>query len=403
MKVSCKRWLPKMLPYGRHNIDQNDIDAVVDVLKGDWLTCGPIVELFEEKLSKITHSPFAVSCSNGTTALHLALLALEVGVGDAVLVPAVTFLASANAVRYVGADVVFVDVDPSTGLMTAATLKNAIEQNQNLSLKAVINVHLAGQCSDLKDIYDVARSYNLFIIEDAAHAIGTMYRPQDGEVYPIGSNQYSDLTTFSFHPVKTIAMGEGGAITSKDATIVQKLKSLRSHGMSKDSEKWVNTEDEKGPWYYEMKDLGYNYRISDISCALGISQLEKLVQFKGERSTMVSRYDSLFANASHMQPLHKHSYSDTAWHLYVLLIDFKSLEISRKDLMEKLKEKGFGTQVHYIPLYKQPYYKKLYGAITLEGAEEYYAKCLSIPLYVGLTQTQQENITQEILSLCQAR
>jgi UDP-4-amino-4,6-dideoxy-N-acetyl-beta-L-altrosamine transaminase len=381
-----------MIPYGRHCLDQADINAVIEVLKSDWLTCGPVVDGFESAFAQTVGAQHAVSCSNGTTALHLALLALGVGQGDVVLVPAVTFLASANAARYVGADVVFVDVDPKTGLMTAETLKEATFQHREKNLKAVINVHLAGQCEDLESIHDVAREHGLWIIEDAAHAIGTEYLSKNDTRHAIGSNHYSDLTTFSFHPVKTIAMGEGGAVTTQDANIAQKLKILRSHGMIKEPSQWRKQNEETGPWYYEMHELGYNYRISDIHCALGLSQLRKLQQFKDDRALRVRHYDALFSKMKDITLLCRTQCSDTAWHLYVVCVDFKRWGVSRKAFMEALKLQGIGTQVHYIPLYKHPYYQKLYGETVLRGAEAYYSTCLSLPLYVGLTSEVQETI-----------
>ena len=230
----------------------------------------------------------------------------------------------------------------------------------------------------------------MLIIEDAAHAIGTAYIDEKGERFPIGSNAFSDITTFSFHPVKTIAMGEGGAITTNNSAIAKKLRLLRSHGMIRDSSEWEG--DESGPWYYEMQELGYNYRISDINCALGFSQLEKLDKFKAERSKIVEFYDAAFSNLSHITPLRKLSHSYTAWHLYVVGIDYDQMSKSRSQVMTELREKGICTQVHYIPLYKQPYYKKLCGEMTLPGAEDYYYRCLSLPLYVGLKGKSQQQV-----------
>ncbi len=384
-----------MINYGKHCIEQDDIDAVIQVLKSDWLTCGPVVEAFENELCKTVHAQHAVSCSNGTTALHLALLALGLGVGDTVLIPAITFLASANAVRYVGADVVFVDVDPQTGLMTVETLEAAILQNKQKSLRAVVNVHLAGQCEDLEAIFQVARKYNLLIIEDAAHALGTVYIDKKGKQYPIGSNGFSDLTTFSFHPVKTIALGEGGAITTNDPKIAKRMSLLRSHGMVKEASEWFNHES-TGPWYYEMQELGYNYRVSDINCALGLSQLKKLAQFKNKRTEIVHFYDNAFSNIQHVKPLKKPTHSDSAWHLYIVHIDYKKIKKTRAEVMNQLKEKKIQTQVHYIPVYRQPYYKKLYGNIRLSCAEQYYESCLSLPLYVSLEDKQLDAIVDAL-------
>ncbi len=381
-----------MIPYGRHFIDQQDIDSVIQVLQGDWLTCGPSVDKFEDLLAKTVEVKHAVACSNGTTALQLSMLALGLGVGDVILVPAITFLASANAVRYIGADIVFVDVDSSTGLMTYATLEAAILTNKNKPLKAVVNVHLAGQCENLEAIYEIAKKYNLLIIEDAAHAIGSVYLEQNNKTHPIGSNAFSDITTFSFHPVKTIAMGEGGAITTNNFQVAKKLKLLRSHGMIREKSEWIN--EGSGPWYYEMQDLGFNYRVSDINCALGISQLKKISMFKLERQKIVQFYDNAFANNKNIIPNTRLNCSDTAWHLYIVHIDYEKIKKSRAQIMTALKENGIGTQVHYIPLYRQPYYKKLYGDINLHGCELYYSKCLSLPLYFGLKQEEQINIIE---------
>ena len=377
---------PFMIPYGRHSIDQQDIDHVVDVLKGGWLTCGPVVEAFEAELAAVTGAKYAISCSNGTTALHLAMLVLGIKEGDTVLVPAITFLASANAARYVRADVVFVDVDPTTGLMTAETLKAAILSNSDKNLKAVVNVHLAGQCENLEEIYNVAKEHDLLIIEDAAHAVGTAYIDSKGKRHLIGANAFSDITTFSFHPVKTIAMGEGGAVTTNDSKIAEALKLYRSHGMVRDPLKWQMPE-ASGPWYYEMQDLGYNYRISDIHCALGLNQLKRLQDFKAERARLVKAYDEAFSSIPHITPLRKLDHSDTA------------IGKSRTQVMNYLKDNAIGTQVHYTPLYHQPYYKKLYGDMKLSGAEKYYEGCLSLPLYVGLTESEQRLVIEK-LSKC---
>jgi UDP-4-amino-4,6-dideoxy-N-acetyl-beta-L-altrosamine transaminase len=399
--------MPKFIPYGRHLVNDADIKAVEDVLRSDWLTCGSAVERFENILKDVVGAEFAISCSNGTTALHLALLALGVKPGDKVIVPAITFLASANAVRYVGADVVFADVDPETGLLTAETLLSAIQNEKNsASIKAVINVHLAGQCGDLNAIYNLAKQYNMFVVEDAAHAIGTSHVDSNGKVQAIGSNSFSDLTTFSFHPVKTIALGEGGAVTTNNPVFAEKLKSIRSHGMVRDSKQWMNAEDafdkdgSPNPWYYEMHELGYNYRISDINCALGSSQLTRLEEFKSIRQRLVDQYDEAFSGQKYIKPLKKLATSDTAWHLYVLHIHFDQLGKSRTEVMEQLKAEGIGTQVHYIPVCNQLYYTNLYGKQFLTGAEQYYRSCLSLPLYVGLTDEEQIHVIDSVLKIC---
>ena len=391
-----------MILYGKHKIEQDDIDAVANVLRSNWLTCGPIVNEFEEFLGKTVDSKHAITCSNGTTAIHLALLALKIKKGDFVLVPAISFLSTANAVRYVGADVIFVDVDPSTGLVTKDTLEDAIKKNKHKNIKAFINVHLMGQCENLEKLYQLARNQDLFVIEDAAHAIGSSYLNTYDQLQKIGSNTYSDITAFSFHPVKTIAMGEGGAVTTNDDRIADKVKFYRNHGMVKEKVKWQTTET-VGPWYYEMNEVGYNYRISDINCALGLSQLKKIESFKKERGDIVRRYDELFHNFPIVTPAKKSACSDTCFHLYVVHIDFESLKMSRAELMEALRAKGIGTQVHYIPLYKQPYYKKLYGDISLQGSEKYYKGCLTLPLFVGLTRDEQSLIANTIKNIVEKK
>lgn len=395
------------IPYGRHAIDEEDIQAVVDVLRSDWLTCGPVVEQFEQALRQQTGAEYAVSCSNGTTALHLALLALDIKEGDWVVVPAITFLATANAARYVNADVIFADVDPNTGLVTSETLEQAILKFPDKNkIKAFLNVHLAGQCENLESIHNLCRRYNLFIIEDAAHAIGTEYIDSKGVSYPIGSCRYSDMTTFSFHPVKTIATGEGGAITTNSSQYAEKLKLFRSHGMVRDSKKWLEPKqgfDEKtgepNPWYYEMHQLGFNYRISDINCALGLSQLKKLNQFKKKRAEIVNKYDEAFNNLTFAKPLSKIKSSNTSWHLYVLLFDFDSVNKTRTQVMIDLKKDDIGSQAHYIPVSSQPYYKNIYGEQRLMGAELFYKNCLSFPLYISLEQDQIFKVIKAIKEL----
>lgn len=385
-----------MIPYGMHKIEQDDIDAVISVLKSGMLTCGSVVKQFEDSLSQTVNSKYSVSCSSGTAALHLCMLSLGISPGDTVLVPGITFLASANAASYVGADIVFVDVDPNTGLMTSKTLEKAILGSQDKNLKAVVNVHMAGQCENLETIYKVARKYNLFIIEDAAHAIGSNYVSQDGKTFPIGSNTFSDLTTFSFHPVKTIAMGEGGAVTTNSINLKDKLCLFRNHGMERNKNKF-ETDNQNAPWYYEMQCLGFNFRVSDIHCALGLSQLKKLNTFKEIRKKTVDFYNQAFASLKYMQPIQKSDFSDPAWHLYITFIDYNTIGTSREDLIKLLQDQGIGTQVHYIPVYEQPYYQKLYGKQTLPGCNKFYNTCLSIPLFVDLSVNKQEKVIKEIL------
>jgi len=377
----------RFLPYGRQVIEEDDIAAVVRALSGDWLTTGPAVGDFERKFKSAVDAPYAVSCANGTAALHLAAMALRIGPGDRVIVPAVTFLATANAVRFTGGDVIFADVDPDTGLLTPETLTAAISVASNQRVRAAFTVHLNGQCCDSAAIAKVAKTEGLAIVEDACHALGTTYESVDDKAVRIGACRHSDMATFSFHPVKTIAIGEGGAVTTRNAELAERLERLRNHGMHRNADEFANTalafapDGKANPWYYEMSEIGYNYRVSDINCALGTSQLNKLPRFIEKRKSLAALYDQLLQPlAPVLRPVAHAPRCDPVLHLYVVLIDFQRLGCTRADFMNALKAKGVGTQVHYLPLNKQPYYRRLYGDITLPGAEAYYERCLSLPL-----------------------
>ena len=381
------------LPYGRQTIDDDDIAAVIDVLRSDYLTTGPAVEAFEQALSHHMNDADVVSCSSGTAALHLAALALGLGPGDWAVVPAITFLATANAVRYTGADVIFCDVDQATGLMTAETLEAALEGNTDKNIRAVFPVHLAGQPADPVGIAAIARRYEIAVVEDACHALGTHYSTDTGnESVPVGACADADMAVFSFHPVKIIACGEGGAIATKDPRLAKRLRSLRSHGITRVGEEFQNTDmalDEAGaanPWYYEMSEPGYNYRLSDINAALGASQLKNLNRFIAARQAIVTAYDNHFGNwGSALRPIDRVPGCSVGWHLYLLLIDFDAIGVPRSEAMNILRNRGIGTQVHYIPVSSQPYYKNLYGTPELPGAAAYYARTLSLPLFPGMT------------------
>lgn len=376
------------LPYGRHSIDEADIRAVEQILNSDFLTTGSMTPEFEAKLAVKTAAKHAVCVSSGTAALHLAALSLGLEAGDIVIVPTITFLATANAQRYVGADVVFADVDPNTGLMGPDHLVQALERAAGKA-KAVFPVHLAGQCADMAGISEIAKKHNLAIIEDASHALGAHYHNNNKDCQ-IGSCADSDMTVFSFHPVKTITMGEGGAITTNDGALAERLKRLRSHGVERSAAAFVNDDlaftknIEVNPWYYEMQELGFNYRASDIHCALGASQLKKLDTFVARRSHLSHLYDHTLAALSPVvRPLGRVPDCDPAWHLYVVLIDFEAAGISRASLMNQLRKLGIGTQVHYIPVHKQPYYLNT-NTPNLPGAQAYYERCLSLPLFPSM-------------------
>jgi len=364
------------LPYGRHEIEEDDIAAVVEVLKSDWLTTGPAVASFEETLCQTLGARHAVAVANGTAALHLAYLALGIGPGDTVIVPAITFLATANAVRQTGADVVFADVDSETGNMTAATLRAAFKAAK-YPVKAVSVVHLGGQPADLHVLSAVCEANGAFLIEDACHAIGSRY-----EATRIGDCRHSDIATFSFHPVKTIAMGEGGAVTTRHEHVAEKVRTLRHHAMQ------LPPPDigQDAPWLRHAHDLGYNYRACDIQCALGTSQLKKLARFKTIRQALYAQYAATLAALEVPATLNPvKTRCDPCWHLAAVSIDFKALGIARKDVVKQLADMSIGCQVHYYPVNAQPYYQALYGAPDTSGAWTYYERTLSLPLYAGMS------------------
>ena len=381
----------RFLPYGRQCIEDDDIEAVVAALRGEYLTTGPLVERFEQDLASITGAREAIACSNGTSALYLAACALGLGKGHTVIVPAITFVATASAPHLLGTEIVFCDVDPETGLMRARDLEAALAKLPNGRADAVFAVHYAGQSCDMESIAAVARARGMKIVEDAAHALGTAWMNEDGALNPIGANVHSDLTIFSFHPVKTIAMGEGGAITANDPSLIARLKRARNHGVTRRPSEFVRGDaafDASGvphPWYYELEAPGFNFRISDINCALGASQLAKLDRFVAKRRGLVAAYDELLRPfAPLVRPLKRDSRSLTAWHIYPVRIDFGRARLSRADLMRALAAEGIGTQVHYIPVHRQPYYAARYGVQNLPGADAYYAATLSLPLFPAM-------------------
>ncbi len=373
-----------MLPYGRQTIEDDDIAAVTDVLRADFLTTGPKVQEFERSLQETTQAEHVVACSNGTTALHLAALALGLGEGDVAIVPSVTFLATANAVRYCGAEVIFSDVSSETGLMEVEHFKGALDRCEGKNVKAVFPVHLTGQCVDLKAVSAFAKERNIKIVADSCHALGGHCNDK-----PVGAGLYEDLSTFSFHPVKTIAMGEGGAITTNNADYAEKMRVLRSHGM-------VKTGSDE-PWFYEMPEIGFNHRLTDIQCALGISQMKKLERFVGRRAELVALYDELLKDLAPLVMAPKRvGHCDPAWHLYAVRIDFGQAGTTRAAVMGGLTRGGVGTQVHYIPVHTQPYYKKRYGDVVLPGADHYYEHTLSLPLFPAMQDSDVHLVVEQL-------
>ena len=391
------------LPYARHSIDEADIAAVAEVLRSDRLTTGPTVKAFEEAFAEAVGARYAVACSGGTAALHLAALAAGLGEGDAAVVPTLTFLATANCNCYVGAEVVFSDVDPDTGLMEAEHLEAALAQAGDQRILAVYPVHLNGQCAELNAIRELAEKHGLIVIEDACHALGASYRPADAGEAKIGAGAFADMAIFSFHPTKTIAMGEGGAVTTNDVALRDRLVRMRNHGMRRNPEPpefpalAVDGEGHPNPWYYEMLEPGFNYRLSDIHCALGLSQLAKLEALVSRRRALAERYDRLLVPlAPLVQPIAHTPRCTPAWHLYVVHIDFGAVGVSRATLMRRLHDAGIGTQVHYIPVHMQPYYRRRYGPLELPGARAYYDRCLTLPLFPAMADTDVERVVETL-------
>lgn len=364
------------ISYGKQWVDDDDRKAVLAVLDSDFLTQGPKVAEFEKSICDYTGAKYCVAVANGTAALHLAVLALEIEKGKEGITTPLTFVASANCLAYVGLKPVFADIDAKTYNIDLEEIKRKTTEKT----KVIVAVDFAGQPADLEGIYDYAKSKDIFVIEDAAHAIGSVYR--DGS--KVGSCKYSDLTTFSFHPVKTITTGEGGAITTNDEKLYQKLLLLRTHGITKDP---TLMSQNPGPWYYEMQALGYNFRLTDMQAALGVSQMKKLDQFVKRRREIVSKYNEAFKDLTNVIiPFEKEGIF-SAFHLYVLKIDFDKIGKTRHEVMEQLRSDNIGTQVHYIPVHLQPYYRDHFG--YKEGdhpiTEEYYSQCLSLPLYPKMT------------------
>jgi len=365
-----------ILPYGRQTIEDDDIAAVVEALKADFLTTGPTVAAFETAFAAKVGARHAVACANGTAALHLAMLALDVQPGEVVIAPSITFLATANCARYVGAEVVFADVDPDSGLMTPETLAEALTRLDGRRLRAVLPVHLRGDAADLPGLAALAGDAGAVLVEDAPHALGTTMTFGNA-AERVGDVRHSAMATFSFHPVKTIATGEGGMVTTNDAGLAGRLRVMRSHGM-------VRPEGSE-PWWYEMAEPGFNYRLPDILCALGLSQLAKLDRFAARRRALAQAYEAALAPlAPVVRMAAQPAWSDPVLHLMCVLIDFEAAGVTRRELVEALKARGVGSQVHYIPVHRQPYYRDRYGDLDLPGAEAWYARCLSLPLYPGM-------------------
>jgi UDP-4-amino-4,6-dideoxy-N-acetyl-beta-L-altrosamine transaminase len=372
-----------LIPYGKQSIDKKEIDSITKVLKSDWLTQGPKIEEFERKLANYCGSKYAVAVSNGTAALHLANLVLNKLTPSRVITTPITFLATANSIIYAGNEPLFVDIKKNTFLIDPLKIRTKLKEEK--SIQGIIPVHLGGVICEMEKINKIAKNNNLWIIEDACHAFGGKWKDSSGIIRTVGDCSYSDLSTFSFHPVKTITTGEGGAITTNSKSLYDKLILLRSHGM----ERSLESQESKGGWFYEMNSLGYNYRMTDVQASIGIEQLLKVKNWIEKRKILVDNYDKAFAKCSYLNhqyhPMEEDKYS---YHLYIIVCK------KRLQLYNYLKSHKIMTQVHYIPVHLQPFYRKnyRYKSGDFPEAEAYYVEALSLPLYPDLKIEDQQRI-----------
>ena len=379
------------IPYARQDINQADIDAVIEVLRSDFLTQGPVVPAFEKVVADYCGVQYAVAVNSATSGLHIACLALGVGKGDIVWTTPITFIASANCALYCGATIDFVDIDPRTYNISLEALaeKLADAKKADKLPKVLIPVHLCGQPCDMAGIYDLSQKYGFKIIEDASHAIGGKYK---GE--PIGNCRYSDITIFSFHPVKIITTAEGGMAMTNSAQLAKRMQLLRSHGITRDTDEMTHAPD--GPWYYQQIDLGFNYRMTDLQAALGLSQMQRLDEFVSHRHDIAKRYNRLLADLPVKTPWqHEDTYSGL--HLYVIRLKISEISKTHRQVFDLLRTEGIGVNLHYIPIYHQPYYEGLgFKVGYCPEAEQYYIEAISLPMYPGLTESQQDQVVAAI-------
>jgi len=382
-----------MIPYGKQDISQSDIDSVVEVLKSDFLTQGPMVPKFEAMVSEKCNVKYAVAVNSATSALHIACLALGVGEGDIVWTTPITFVASANCALYCGANVDFVDIDPRTYNMSVERLAEKLELAAKTGKlpKVVIPVHLAGQPCEMDKIKELSLKYGFKIIEDASHAIGGKYK---GE--PIGNCKYSDITIFSFHPVKIITTGEGGMATTKDHFLASRMFRLRSHGITRSPEEMTHPPD--GAWYYQQLELGFNYRLTDIQAALGVSQMSRLDEFIEKRHGIAERYNQLLKDKPVIIP-YQHPDSYSGLHLYIIRLKLKELKSTHNQIFERFRSAGILVNLHYIPVYRQPFYEKMgFDKNNFPESEAYYAEAISLPMYPGLTLEEQDEVVFRLMN-----
>jgi UDP-4-amino-4,6-dideoxy-N-acetyl-beta-L-altrosamine transaminase len=373
-----------MIYYGKQNVNEQDINAVIDVLKSDFLTQGPMIEMFEKRVAAYCGAKYAVAVTNATSALHIACLAAGMGKGDILWTSPNTFVASANCARYCGSEVDFVDIDDTTYNMSVDKLEEKLKTSQ-VKPKVVIPVHFSGQSCEMERIHVLAKKYGFLVIEDASHAIGATYKDTR-----VGSCKYSDMTVFSFHPVKIITTAEGGMVLTNDKDLYDKLGLYRSHGITRDP-KWM-TKEADGPWYYEQIDLGFNYRMTDMQAALGYSQMDRIDAFVTRRRYLAKRYNELLKELPVRIPYQSNE-TNSSWHIYVVRLDLEKVELTKKEIFAKMKEKGIVLNLHYIPVHRQPYYQKLgFKVGDFPVSEQYYEEAFTLPLYYSLTDEQQDEV-----------
>ena len=380
-----------MIPYGRQDITTEDIQAVRSVLKSDHLTQGPVVPAFEQKVADYCSASHAVAVNSATSALHIACMALDLGPGDILWTSPNTFVASANCALYCGAEVDFVDIDPKTYNLSVDRLEEKLKKASESGKlpKIVVPVHLCGQPCDMKRIWELSQEYGFRIIEDASHAIGGKYQG-----IPVGNCKYSDITVFSFHPVKIITTGEGGMALTNDAKLAEKMALFRTHGITRDPK--LMTHEPDGPWFYQQIELGYNYRMTDIQAALGISQMERLDMYVSRRHEIAKRYHRMLADMPvNTQLRDPDSYS--AYHLYVIRLRLDKIKRKHREIFESMREQKIGVNLHYIPVHKHPYYQKMgFKLGEFLESERYYAEAISIPMYASLTDSEQHEVVEAL-------
>ena len=390
--------MKSFIPYGRHNIEDEDKSAILAILESEWLTQGPTIERFEKALCDKTGSKYAVVLSSGTAALHAAYAALGVECGDIVVTSPISFVATTNGAVYLGAECQFADIEPDTALMDPEILQLSLE---SISPKVITPVHFAGQPSEMEKVKILADTRGAYVLEDAAHALGATWIDTSGQEHKVGDCSHSDISVFSFHPVKHVAAGEGGAVMTNNSGIADFVRRFRTHGITNDPDQMSHN---PGPWYYEMIDAGFNYRITDIQCALGISQLSRLEKNIIRRRDIAQQYDAAFFSSDLLSPLKEHAGRQSAYHLYVVRLNLDLLNCDRGAILVELRESGIGAHVHYIPIYYHPYYQHVLelNTVMCPNAESYYSSALTLPLFPTLSEDEIQCVIETMLRILES-